>query len=139
MAMTQVLDFAPDVVVSMTTRSELGSLGCDKLVDTLRDHGIEWLHLPLTDYGAPTDTAAPEWARAWAATSAHLRSVLATDGRVLIHCRGGCGRSGMVALRLMVDGGEAPDHALQRLRNCRPCAVETDAQIQWATVVCDRA
>ena len=53
-------------------------------------------------------------------------------GRVLIHCKGGCGRSGMVALRLMIEAGEAPDEALARLRSVRPCAVETDAQMRWA-------
>ena len=53
-------------------------------------------------------------------------------GRVLVHCRGGCGRSGMVALRLMIEAGEAPDEALSRLRSVRPCAVETKAQMGWA-------
>jgi len=37
-----------------------------------------------------------------------------------------------MALRLMVEHGEAPNAALQRLRMVRPCAVETDAQQAWA-------
>jgi hypothetical protein len=39
----------------------------------------------------------------------------------------------MIALRLMVEDGEAPDAALARLRAARPCAVETNAQMRWAT------
>ena len=50
----------------------------------------------------------------------------------MIHCFGGCGRSGMAALRLMVEAGEDADEALERLRAVRPCAVETDAQLRWA-------
>jgi hypothetical protein len=38
----------------------------------------------------------------------------------------------MVALRLMIELGEAPDDALARLRVVRSCAVETDAQMAWA-------
>ena len=52
-------------------------------------------------------------------------SALQGKGRVLIHCMGGCGRSGMAALRLMIEAGEAPGAALERLRAVRPCAVET--------------
>ena len=51
---------------------------------------------------------------------------------MLVHCRGGCGRSGMAVLRLMVEAGEAPEEALARLRAVRPCAVETEAQMDWA-------
>ncbi|MDH5531227.1 MAG: protein phosphatase, partial [Paracoccaceae bacterium] len=45
----------------------------------------------------------------------------------------GCGRSGMAVLRLMVEAGEPVDVALIRLRKVRPCAVETDAQLAWAS------
>jgi len=56
----------------------------------------------------------------------------AGGGKVLVHCMGGCGRSGMAVLRLMVETGEPPHSALSRLRAARPCAVETDAQFDWA-------
>ena len=36
-------------------------------------------------------------------------------GCTLVHCYGGCGRSGIALLRLMCEAGEAPDHALERL------------------------
>ena len=52
--------------------------------------------------------------------------------RILIHCRGGCGRSGMIVLRIMIEFGEDPEEALERLRKIRPCAVETEAQENWA-------
>ena len=52
---------------------------------------------------------------------------------MVVHCMGGCGRSGMILLRLMIDAGETPDSALARLRTARPCAVETKAQMRWAT------
>jgi hypothetical protein len=38
----------------------------------------------------------------------------------------------MIVLRLMIAAGEHPDLALARLRETRPCAVETDAQMDWA-------
>jgi hypothetical protein len=38
----------------------------------------------------------------------------------------------MIVLRIMVEFGENPDKALQRLRRIRPCAVETKDQENWA-------
>lgn len=66
-------------------------------------------------------------------------ATLRNGGKVLAHCRGGCGRSGMAVLRLMVELGEAPDVALARLRDARPCAVETQAQLDWAAAPATKA
>jgi hypothetical protein len=38
----------------------------------------------------------------------------------------------MAVLRLMIEAGEEPGEALARLRAVRACAVETDAQLEWA-------
>ncbi len=65
-------------------------------------------------------------------TAAHAD--LARGGRVLAHCYGGCGRSGMVLMRLMVEAGEDADPALERLRDARPCAVEAKEQRAWAGI-----
>jgi protein-tyrosine phosphatase len=50
----------------------------------------------------------------------------------LVQCFGGCGRSGMVALRLMRRTGLPADLALSHLRAIRPCAIETTEQEHWA-------
>jgi ADP-ribosyl-[dinitrogen reductase] hydrolase len=51
------------------------------------------------------------------------------DGnRIVVHCRGGLGRTGVIAARLLIELGEAPDKALQRVRAARPGAVETPEQ-----------
>ncbi|HSF64080.1 MAG TPA: protein phosphatase [Paracoccaceae bacterium] len=125
-ALAAVLGWRPDVVLSLTDVAERAALGAGDLPVQVMRAGIGWIALPVADYGVP-----PDWAM-WAAVSARLRGVLAAGGRVLIHCRGGCGRSGMAALRLMVETGEVPEAALARLRAVRPCAVETAAQQDWA-------
>jgi protein-tyrosine phosphatase len=118
----------PAFVVSLVTAVELFESGAQNLGHHIQDKGTRWLHLPIKDFGVP-DAAVAE---TWASVSAQLRRALLGGGRVLVHCRGGCGRSGMVALRLMVEAGEAPDEALARLRGIRPCAIETDEQMAWA-------
>jgi len=121
-------EWAPAFVISMTTRLEMVADGVEGLGAEMQKRGARWIHLPVGDFGVPEG----EVARAWPEVSERTRAALRGGGRVLIHCKGGCGRSGMVALRLMVESGEKPEAALQRLRAVRPCAVETEAQYLWA-------
>lgn len=106
--------WAPDLVVSMCESHEMP--------DGLWE-GFPMRHVPVVDYGVPLGTT-------WDAVEADALVVLRKGGRVLIHCKGGCGRSGMAVLRLMEQAGERD--GLQRLRAVRPCAVETEAQLDWA-------
>jgi len=124
--LARLLDWRPDLVVSMTEAAEMAP--AKDLPHDLARAGVVWRHFPISDYGVP-DAASEAM---WPALSAELAQTLAQGRRVLVHCMGGCGRSGLVALRLMVEGGEAPETALERLRAARPCAVETEAQRLWA-------
>ena len=111
--------------ISMTSQAELDRKGAGSLGTDLANAGIGWLHCPVTDFGVPEGLD-------WPLVRDRALCVLAGKGRVLVHCYGGCGRSGMICLRLMIAAGEVPDAALARLRAVRPCAVETDAQMLWA-------
>lgn len=123
-----LLAWGPALVLTLATAEELAAKGAAELPADLAAHGIRWRHLPVADFGLP-DAAA---AAAWPEVAAEARAALAGGGRVLVHCLGGCGRSGMAVLRLLVEAGEAPHPALARLRAVRPCAVETEAQFLWA-------
>lgn len=124
--MAQLEAFDPELVISLTDANELTALGAATLPDRLARVGIAWYAFPIPDFGTPSPGAD------WLAISHATHAVLASGGNVLLHCHGGRGRSGMVALRLMIEAGEAPDAALARLRAARPGAVETEAQQDWA-------
>lgn len=124
-----LLAWRPEMVLTMTTEAELEAGGAERLPGDLSVAGVLWRHLPVGDFGTPSASVAALWAQ----VSAEAQAVLARGGGVLAHCYGGCGRSGMALLRLMVEAGESPSAALERLRRARPCAVETPGQLAWAT------
>ena len=124
----EIEGWAPDLVISMTELDEMRVVGAEALGGDLAALGITFHSLPIRDFGAP----GPDVQAAWPGVSKEGRAILSGGGRVLVHCRGGCGRSGMILLRLMVEMGEVPKAALARLRAQRPCAVETAAQMAWA-------
>lgn len=123
-----LIEWKPAIVISLVSEVEMVAAGAAGLWHDLVEAGCRWEHLPITDFGVPDDA----FEVAWPVVSANARRALMGGGRILVHCRGGCGRSGMVALRLMIELGEAADDALARLRAVRSCAVETDAQMAWA-------
>ena len=123
-----IIQWRPDMALSLTSLKEMqehdaGCLGAD-----LSSNGIFWEQAEIADFGTPDAT----FMSLWPDTSRAIRTALANGRRIWIHCRGGCGRSGMIALRILVELGEDPDAALTRLRAVRPCAVETEAQRLWA-------
>jgi predicted protein tyrosine phosphatase len=122
-----IIGWRPAIVVSLAERAELAAHGAESIGEALRAQRIAHRHFPVPDYGVPSadDTA-------WPPLAADLHAALDTGRRVLLHCMGGCGRSGMIALRLLTERGEAAKAALARLREIRPCAVETDRQFAWA-------
>lgn len=119
-----LLAWRPTLVVTLAESGELAARGAADLPADLAAKGVDWLHLPIPDFGTPPKALRQRWPE----VSARL---LVAD-RMFVHCMGGCGRSGMLLLRLMVEAGEEPTAALDRLRAVRPCAVETTAQMRWA-------
>ncbi|NOX39180.1 MAG: protein phosphatase [Alphaproteobacteria bacterium] len=124
--LAQIARWEADVVVSMTETLEMARHNMADLGGLLAQFDIAWAHFPIRDFGTP------DYEARWQVLSPRLHKTLDKQGRVLAHCYGGHGRSGMVLLRLMVERGIPANLALKQLRAARPGAVETDAQFNWA-------
>jgi protein-tyrosine phosphatase len=127
--MTTLLQWNPDLVLTMTTAAELAKVNATDLPNRLSDAGTDWRHLPIEDFGAPNN----ETANLWPDAAKRAHEILDQGGKVLTHCYGGQGRSGMAIMRLMVERGIQPDDALAQIRAVRPLAVETEPQRIWAS------
>jgi protein-tyrosine phosphatase len=123
-----ILAWRPELVISLTTLQEFSETSEMDFSFFLHRENIDWIHLPIPDHGTPDPQTEAEWTE----VSTRVRRLLTDDGHVLIHCRAGQGRSGMMAMRLLVEMGLPPESALERVRTVRPHAVETTDQFAWA-------
>jgi len=114
-------------VVCFMELHELALLRVERLPAAVREHAMEFVHLPIVDVSTPSRTFEDAWAEAGPDLLRRLRG----GASVLLHCRGGLGRSGMIAARLLVELGEAPASAIRRVRAARPGAIETPAQERY--------
>ena len=85
---------------------------------------MRWFHLPIADVSIPDERFETQWD----AASEELCSLLRGRLDVLVHCRGGLGRAGTIAARLLVELGMEPKKAIVNVRAARPGAIETTEQ-----------
>lgn len=116
--------FGATSVVTLMEDFELVAYCVEGLGKAVKDAGMQWYHLPIIDGEIPQRS----FEKLWIDVGRHLRDQLAEGQHILLHCRGGLGRTGTIAARLLVERGMPPADAIQAVRNARPDAIETPAQ-----------
>lgn len=112
------------VVITLMEEHELAELNVGRLGEAVEDCGMKWVHLPIVDVSIP-DTS---FNSIWADLTKDLQERLANGERVVLHCRGGLGRTGLIAALLLIDHGYGAEQAIQVVRKARPGAIETREQ-----------
>jgi protein-tyrosine phosphatase len=125
---TKIVALNSACVLTLTPQEVLIRHGGHRLSSLLMNEGIEWHHFPIIDYATPL----PSQDRVWSELSERMHDHLNNNRSILVHCYAGVGRSGMIALRLLVERGANPEDALTQIRKVRPGAVERPAQYEWA-------
>ncbi len=122
-----VTTWGGSTLITLMEQQELELLKVTNIGQQARSLGLDWYHLPIKDASIPTATFETRWGK----VGRELREQLAGGQSIVIHCRGGLGRTGLLAAWLLIDLGEAPRRALTRVRRVRPGAVETDEQEEY--------
>jgi len=81
--------------------------------------------MPITD-ARPPDA---RFEAIWSAHGPAVLDVVRVGGRILVHCRGGLGRAGTVAARILIELGHPGAEAVELVRRARPGAIETRDQL----------
>ena len=97
-------------LISLIEDQEFDRLSVRGLGNAVENRHMEWWHLPIPDGSPP----GPVFETAWGDAGGAIRDRLRSGFDVLIHCRGGLGRAGTIAARLLVELGMRPDEAVRR-------------------------
>lgn len=113
------------LVLTLVEPEELSALRVPHLGKEVLRRGIGWCHLPIADYSVPDDA----FEQQWVTKGREIRDMLRNGADVLVHCKGGLGRAGMIAARLLVELGMDPEEAIRSVRRVRKGAIETPSQL----------
>ncbi len=115
-----------DTVLSLLTPEEEIDLGLKSEPREVKKHGMGFVSLPIQDRNVPDSQ--PELVAALESLGADLSA----GKNVVIHCRQGIGRTGLVAACLLITKGLSSGAAINTLSAVRGLPVpETEEQRRW--------
>ena len=114
-----IADWGAAVVLTLVEDHELVALRVEGLGPAVQAAHMDWAHAPIPDVSVP----GVAFEAAWSDVGEDLRDRLRAGFAVVVHCKGGLGRAGLIAARLMVELGINPGEAIARVRQARPGAL----------------
>jgi predicted protein tyrosine phosphatase len=120
-----IASWGAKLVLTLVEPAELNALKVPQLGHEIKRRGIDWRHLPIADYSVPTKA----FEQQWLTQGRDIRQLLRNGEDVLVHCKGGLGRAGMMAARLLAELGMDPEEAIHNVRRVRKGAIETPSQL----------
>lgn len=122
-----ILDWGAEAVVSLLEPHEFDLLGVPDFPKVMSAQGFRWALLEIRDSDVPDS----RFESAWPVVQPELVAILRRGGSIVVHCRGGLGRTGLVVSRLLVELGLEAEKAISLVREVRPGAVETWEQEEY--------
>ncbi len=109
--------FRATLLVSLIEDAEMKELAIPDLVHEARSRGLEVLRFPFEDGSVPAMDLLLEVVR-------RILEVARAGGTAVIHCKGGLGRTGLVAAACLVARGRSVADAVRITRDARKDAIE---------------
>lgn len=118
--------------LNLMEESDIKVVSLDPMIfkNTIENLAIKYLHFPIVDAGVPTEADEKHWQEE---ISPSVLSELTQGKKVFVHCRGGLGRTGIIAARILFDAGvlSDADEIMKTVRAARNSAIENSIQEGW--------
>jgi protein-tyrosine phosphatase len=126
-SLAQLRRAGADAVVTMMPDEELARFEVPDLPDVVGQNGMAWFQFPVEDDAAPDEA----FERTWQARKSEVLSLIRQDRCMAIHCRGGSGRTGLMAAVIMREMGMDEAQAIDLVKGLRPNSLKLSAHAEY--------
>jgi ADP-ribosylglycohydrolase/protein-tyrosine phosphatase len=117
--MGAIVAWGASALVTLMQPHEFKAFGVEALPERIPS-GLNHYVLPILDGGTPDKP----WENTWKRVGPEIRGHLKQGHRIIIHCRGGLGRTGLLTARILIEFGLEARRAIEIVRRARPGAIE---------------
>ncbi len=114
-------------LLTLMPTTELARNQAEQLPEECQQRDIEWFHLPVEDDQAPAEP----FQTAWETHGGRIRQLLTESKALAIHCKGGSGRTGLIAAQLLIECGVPLQEAIDKVQVLRPRAIQNPVHISY--------
>ncbi len=126
-ALQALKEAGADAIITLLSDAELAALAVPALGAEAAKQNIVWFQLPIEDDEEPCEP----FNNAWNDSKAELFSLFNAGKTISIHCRGGSGRTGLMAAILLLESGEKWKDVQSLIQSLRPKALKHPAHLNY--------
>lgn len=126
-AVEQLHQAGAGALITLMPDAEMVRFHAQSLPTACAALGMDWFHLPIGNEERP----GPQFEQNWSDARHELKTRLAADESIAVHCRGGSGRTGLMIGILLVDQGMPLAEAIRMVQSIRPTALENPDQLSF--------
>lgn len=115
------------MLLSLMPQKELEKNNVETINSECNKHDITWFHLPINDDEAPQQPFTSRW-------NTHKTDILQAilqKQTIAIHCKGGTGRTGLVAALILNSVGYTKEEVYGLVQGIRPKALTIELQKEY--------
>jgi len=106
-------------VITTMPDEEMARNEVTDLPEACRELGLQWFHFPIADDMSPGD----DFRQAWGKGMQGVFGLLDQQETLAIHCKGGSGRTGLMAAIILLERGVPYEQVVAKVKSLRPRAL----------------
>jgi len=120
-----------EAILTLMTQSELDKNGLSGIGASVKAKGMSWFHLPIVDDHAPDE----DFLNIWETAGPAIHRLIEQGKTITIHCKGGSGRTGIVAAQILLERGESMQAVMASIKRLRPNAFIHDCHRDYLSTL----